>query len=225
MGRPSAPTRVASAPRNFEDSPTHWNEPSSFCSFSVSHKDHAVLPIQVLDASGRVLFPFLNPRSRVKMTISRKSSRGSQSLLASGSSCYKFPFRFVVKSEMPSMLLQHFDLWGGDHLPLFFFIRHSSMFVEQSWHLRLNREISSARRSHQYFFCAQYCHGCYLQQPPAVAGRTSCFLFQPAVVHPTAEIDLQLPAGKLPSSLSFQTSFRGRPPTVRFITMCSNGNW
>jgi len=127
----------------------------------------------------------LNPRSRVKMTISRKSSRGSQSLPASGSSCYKFPFRFVVKSEMPSMLLQHFDLWGGDHLPLFFFIRHSSMFVEQSWHLRLNREISSDRRSHQYFFCAQYCHGCYLQQPPAVAGRNSCFLFQPAVVHPT----------------------------------------
>jgi hypothetical protein len=38
MGRPSAPARVASAPRNFEDSPTHRNEPSSFCSFSAATK-------------------------------------------------------------------------------------------------------------------------------------------------------------------------------------------
>ncbi len=145
MGRPSAPARA----RNFEDSVTHWNEPSSFCSFSVSHKDHAVLPIQVLDAHPEEFSCRLSPHvAHQDDNIAEKFARFAVAA-CKRKLCYEFPFRFVVKSKMPSMLLQHcHSLQRRSHLPLFPYIQHSSMFVEHSWHLRLNREISSARRSH-----------------------------------------------------------------------------
>lgn len=159
------------------------------------------------------------------MTISRKSSRGSQSLLASGSSCYKFPFRFVVKSEMPSMLVQHFDLWSGDHLPLVSFVQHSSMFVEHGWHLRLNREnLKRSTQSPVFFVRNTATDVAFSNRRPL---RVELLVFYSSLLSFTRPRNRSATSrkGKLPSSLSFQTSFPGRPPTVRFITICSNGTW
>ena len=52
LGRkyPAILLRIASRMQNFEDSPAHRNEPPSFWCLAVWHKDHAVLPVQVLDA-------------------------------------------------------------------------------------------------------------------------------------------------------------------------------
>ena len=70
---------------------------------------------------------FLIPVSRIKMTISRQSSRVRGAPVASQSSRYQFPFRFIVKTKVSSMLFHHFYFRSmADHHPLLRFVQHSS---------------------------------------------------------------------------------------------------
>jgi len=47
---PTLPPFAAALPKNFDDSPTHRNEPSSFWSFAIGHEDQPVIPIEILNA-------------------------------------------------------------------------------------------------------------------------------------------------------------------------------
>ena len=46
---PTLPPFAAALPKNFDDSPTHRNESSSFWSFAIGHEDQPVIPIEILN--------------------------------------------------------------------------------------------------------------------------------------------------------------------------------
>jgi len=96
-------------------------------SLAVWYKNHAALPIKVLNAH---LEEFsLVPHSRVAHqddNVAEKFER-SRAPFAGYSSREQFPFRFIVKPKMSSMLLHQFDLRSViNHFPLVRFVQHSS---------------------------------------------------------------------------------------------------
>jgi len=123
---PSRPS-IASVPQNLEDSAAHRNKSSPFCGLAVWDKDHAVLPIQILDTHPEE-FSFV-PHSCVAHQdddVPEKITSPWAPVASQGSHC-QFPFRFIVKTKVSSMLFHHFDFRSvADHLPLLRFVKHSS---------------------------------------------------------------------------------------------------
>ena len=124
MEIPALKSRIAPDPQNFEDSPAHRNESSPFWCLAVWHKDHTVLPIQVDPKE----FSFV-PHSCVAHQDDDVPEKFTSSWAPAGSQSprYQFPFRFIVKTKVSSMLFHHFDFGSvADHLPLLRFVQHSS---------------------------------------------------------------------------------------------------
>jgi hypothetical protein len=118
---------IAPGPQNFEDSPAHRNQSSPFCGLAVWHKDYAVLPVQILDTHPEE-FSFV-PHSRVAHQDDDVTEKVTSSWapVASQASHRQFPFRFIVKTKMSTVLFHHFDFRSvADHLPLLCFVQHSS---------------------------------------------------------------------------------------------------
>src|SRR5579864_4825444 len=117
----------ASVPQNLEDSPAHRNKSSPFWGLAVWHKDHPVLPIQILDTHPEE-FSFISHSCVAHQdhdVLEKETS--SWAPVASQSSRYQFPFRVIVKTKVSSMLFHHFDFRSvGEHLPLLRFVQHSS---------------------------------------------------------------------------------------------------
>jgi hypothetical protein len=85
------------------------------------------LPIQVLDTHPEEL-SFV-PHSRVPHQDDDVPEKltSSWAPVASQSSRYQFPFRFIIKTKMSPMLFHHFDFRSvADHLPLLRFVQHAS---------------------------------------------------------------------------------------------------
>src|SRR6516165_3656594 len=104
---PALLSHIASVPQNFEDSRAHWNKAPPFCCFAVWHKDHAVLPIQVFDTHPEE-FSFV-PHSCVAHQDDDVPEKFTCSWApaASQSPRHQFPFRFIVKPKVTSMLFHH----------------------------------------------------------------------------------------------------------------------
>jgi hypothetical protein len=130
---PALPSRIAPDPQNFEDSRAHWNKSPPFCRLAVGHKDHAVLPIQVLDTHPEE-FSFV-PHSCVAHQDDDVPEKFASSWApaASQSPSDQFPFRFMVKTKVSFMLFHHFNFRRvADHLPLLRFVQHSCRNVRKA---------------------------------------------------------------------------------------------
>jgi hypothetical protein len=135
--------------QNFKDSPTHRNKSSPFCGLAVWHKDHAVLPIEVLDTHLEE-FSFV-PHSCVAHQDDDVPEKCSSSWVpvASQGSRYQFPFRLIVKPKVSSMLFHHltFGAWAITSTPPLC-AAFVAMFAKRSWHLRRSQESAIAQRNH-----------------------------------------------------------------------------
>ena len=102
-----------------------------------------------------------------------------------GSHC-QFPFRFIVKTKVSSMLVHHFNFRSvADHLPLLCFVQHSSQCSQSA--------VGTCRRARKLQLLGaiacnlvdpQHRNRCRLSQPPAVTVELSGFLFESGIVHP-----------------------------------------
>src|SRR6202021_1815674 len=106
--------------------------------------------------------------------------------VASQASHRQFPFRFIVKTKMSTVLFHHFDFRSvADHLPLLCFVQHSSQRPQsaigirgRAWKFQLLSEIS------RDLVDSQTRNGCRFEQAPAIAIELLGFLLQRAILNP-----------------------------------------
>jgi hypothetical protein len=115
---------------------------------AVWHKDHSVLPIQVLDTHSEE-FSFV-PHSCVAHRDDDVPEKFASAWapVASQRSRYQFPLRIIVKTKVSSMLFHHFDFRSGRSLSILpLCAAFVAMFAKRNWHLQPGQETSIARRN------------------------------------------------------------------------------
>jgi hypothetical protein len=113
-------------------------------------KDYTVLPVQILDSHPEE-FSFVphSPVAHQDDDVTKKVT-SSWASVASQASHRQFPFRFIVKTKMSTVLFHHFDFRSvADHVPLLCFVQHSSQRPQsaigirgRAWKFQLLSEIS-----------------------------------------------------------------------------------
>src|SRR5262249_52493949 len=115
--------RTTTCTQKIADATAHWNKSPPLSGLTVGHENHAVLPIEILDAHAVEFTLVSHSRIAHQDHDVAEQLKGSPSPGAGLSSFEQLPFCFIIKPKIPPMLLHHFDFWSmADHLPLLRFV-------------------------------------------------------------------------------------------------------
>ena len=104
---------------------------------TVGHENHAILPIEILDAHALELTLVSHSRIAHQDDDVTQKLKGSTSPGVGLTSFEQLLFCFIVQPKMPPMLLHHFDFWSvADHLPLLRFVENSSPCLQSAIRVR-----------------------------------------------------------------------------------------
>jgi hypothetical protein len=139
LGRkyPTIIPRSGAPSQNLEDAPAHWHKPSALWRLAIGYEDHAVLPVEILDAHPKQ-FSFISHSGIAHQNNDVAKELSCTRAPCAASTCREqFVLRDIIKSQRSPVFLHQFDFRSaGYELPFLGFVKHSQVSRSPNSHWR-----------------------------------------------------------------------------------------